>query len=143
MAAISGKCGTLHITGVAVIPVRNWVWNGDANLKEYGDNETGGWTDQVSGTMKANGTYQVRVDNVEALAHGIGNARIQAQFHLDGTGANYIEGYIKLGAISITADINDGAEENWDCTWANSGAHVGYGIAALLLGQSCSSSSGA
>lgn len=136
MAVLSGKNGTLHLSGAEVTPVSNWRMRLQGNLKEYGANDTEGWTDQVGGIEKADGSFLVRMDDASNCPV-LTQDRYLVAFHVDGTGNNYYGGYIIIEDIEVEDDINEGEIEGYQITWKNSGPIVAYGI---LVGTSGSSS---
>lgn len=111
----SGKYGTITKDGSELQPVTNWELTIDPNLDEYASNEDGGWYDNVDGTHRGTGSFQM----VEKPTFEEGSTCALVLYSQD----QYTYTFdARIGTISHTEDIEAGTVGRWDVAYRARGA---------------------
>lgn len=130
MAVISGKAGTLKLAGNTVSPISNWKLTISSSNKAYAANDTGGSKARVAGVRDCSGSFECKVSTSGTCPVAPGE-QPTAQFHIDGTGANYYQVPIIIDRVQVDVDINDGQIVAFAIDFSGNGALQAMGILAM------------
>lgn len=127
---ISGMYGTIKIGEgeyvAALYQVTNWKRSGRANISKRGTNHSGKGKRVVAGKQDYTFTWEQALDDANSIPFVEGDF-VDAQFHIDGDGGNYIGARVCIASIdgpevdidqgrevtiSVTAEVD--GEESWN-----------------------------
>ena len=128
MAAISGKDGTIKVSGgAAITPIENWTLNSTGNVPNFVDNESGGANDRVMGAGDATGTFEYRLKLGATIPFNFGTTAT-VEFHIDGTTENYYTVPIIIMSEPHDTKLDGSKELTIVYEWGATGAITPSGI---------------
>lgn len=131
---ISGKSGTVKVgaTPTALVDIAMWSMECKVVESAHASNSTSGWKTRCAGVKDATGKLKAWQNDGAAVALVVGNT-YAAQFHIDGSGANYYSGSILItGFDGYEVDMNDGKEVAANYSWGANGALTANGTVPAL-----------
>jgi hypothetical protein len=129
MAVLSGRAGTLKLAGAVVTPIGAWKLTLTAEYKSYVANDTFGAVVRLPSAEDCSGSFDCKATEAGRCPVQRGQ-RVVAQFHVDGSAANYYETAIVVGRVAVACDILTGEVVSFDVEFLGSGPVSAHGVLA-------------
>lgn len=119
---LSGKNGTLKLGSGnnEVAHLTNWKAKATVKTDQFSTNSSGGYDYSIPGTGRWEGSFMLVLHDGEPLPVREGD-QVDAQFHLDSSDGEYLDGTITIVDIELDVDVKDGKAVQVPVTWQGHG----------------------
>lgn len=123
MATLSGKNGSLVVSGGSLADITSWRFTTTADNVSYASSATGGFRRRIGGARHGFGNVSFVLNTADpATARLVAGDAVTLQLHLDPTRYYYVPAVID--SIQLTVDVNQREPIRGSAEFTTSGAWI-------------------